>query len=335
MNRLIIIGNGFDLAHGFETSYSHFLLDYLKKTFHTSRSNYEDGILKCQIPNGFNTKHSKNSKELIELFKAWRGTLTYQSQFAERLVNSLIENNWVDIENEYFKMVNSYKDTRPYPEPTSIRKTNESFMELRLKLKNYLLKIDLELDHHNPCFAQIKNMLVPNESKGEFCVLNFNYTDTIENYLDESDANLIYIHGKLNDEKNPIIFGYGDDHHEDYLKLEESGNDELLKHQKSMLYPRTDNYARMEYFLESSVEQGFEVLILGHSCGLSDRTLLRTIFEHDNCKKIHIAFYKDVNDFDSKVIAISRHFNDKTKMRSRIAPFNEALRIPQFKANEA
>jgi hypothetical protein len=31
MNRLIIIGNGFDLAHGIKTSYHDFLLDYLKK----------------------------------------------------------------------------------------------------------------------------------------------------------------------------------------------------------------------------------------------------------------------------------------------------------------
>ena len=32
MNRLIIIGNGFDLAHGLKTSYSHFINDYWKKT---------------------------------------------------------------------------------------------------------------------------------------------------------------------------------------------------------------------------------------------------------------------------------------------------------------
>jgi hypothetical protein len=30
MNRIVIIGNGFDLAQGLETGYEHFLLDYLK-----------------------------------------------------------------------------------------------------------------------------------------------------------------------------------------------------------------------------------------------------------------------------------------------------------------
>jgi len=32
MNRIILIGNGFDLAHDIETSYSQFLNDYWKNT---------------------------------------------------------------------------------------------------------------------------------------------------------------------------------------------------------------------------------------------------------------------------------------------------------------
>ena len=31
MNRLIIVGNGFDLAHGMKTSYHDFILSYFKK----------------------------------------------------------------------------------------------------------------------------------------------------------------------------------------------------------------------------------------------------------------------------------------------------------------
>jgi hypothetical protein len=33
MNRLIIIGNGFDLAHGLKTDYNSFIVWYLKKCF--------------------------------------------------------------------------------------------------------------------------------------------------------------------------------------------------------------------------------------------------------------------------------------------------------------
>ncbi len=35
MNKLLIIGNGFDLAHGLKTSYNHFLLWYLDQAITT------------------------------------------------------------------------------------------------------------------------------------------------------------------------------------------------------------------------------------------------------------------------------------------------------------
>jgi hypothetical protein len=36
----------------------------------------------------------------------------------------------------------------------------------------------------------------------------------------------------------------------------------------------------------------FQVLIMGHSCGLSDRTLLNIVFEHNNCRSIKVFITK-------------------------------------------
>jgi hypothetical protein len=56
---------------------------------------------------------------------------------------------------------------------------------------------------------------------------------------------------------------------------------------------------------------------MGYSCGLSDRTLLNTIFEHNNRS---IKFYYETKDDNGVVIKdnyteiiqnISRHFNKK------------------------
>ncbi|MBK6364090.1 MAG: hypothetical protein IPF52_11590 [Saprospiraceae bacterium] len=58
----------------------------------------------------------------------------------------------------------------------------------------------------------------------------------------------------------------------------------VFTHIKSFDYFKTDNYSKLLAFLESE----FDVYIMGHSCGLSDRTLLSTIFEHENCRKIKI-----------------------------------------------
>ncbi|MCX8601126.1 MULTISPECIES: AbiH family protein [unclassified Gilliamella] len=46
----------------------------------------------------------------------------------------------------------------------------------------------------------------------ETLFLNFNYTNTIEQYLSpEIKAKHLQIHGKLGNLDNPIVFGYGDE----------------------------------------------------------------------------------------------------------------------------
>src|SRR5690606_10965196 len=52
MNRLILVGNGFDLAHGLKTSYKDFIIWYLAKCF-CNRSylpgTYEDELLRIEF----------------------------------------------------------------------------------------------------------------------------------------------------------------------------------------------------------------------------------------------------------------------------------------------
>jgi hypothetical protein len=60
---------------------------------------------------------------------------------------------------------------------------------------------------------------------------------------------------------------------------------------------------------------------MGHSCGISDRTLLNTIFEHKNCSSIKIFYHKmeDGTDNYSDVARnISRNFTNKPLMRKRV-----------------
>lgn len=87
---------------------------------------------------------------------------------------------------------------------------------------------------------------------------------------------------------------------------------------KSINYSKTSNYKRILSVLESGL---FQIYVMGHSCGNSDRTLLNTIFEHDNCASIKIFFYEDSNDTDKYLETyknISRNFNNKAKLRDRV-----------------
>ena len=77
----------------------------------------------------------------------------------------------------------------------------------------------------------------------------------------------------------------------------------------------------------------FQVFIIGHSCGLSDRTLLNTIFEHNNCRSIKVFYHQKENGTDNytEIIQnISRHFNKKKLMREKIVNKTLCQHLPQI-----
>jgi hypothetical protein len=101
---------------------------------------------------------------------------------------------------------------------------------------------------------------------------------------------------------------------------------------KSFGYFKTSNYHDLIRFIEAD---NFQVFILGHSCGLSDRTMLNMIFEHNNCKSIKIFYYGDEksNNYAELTQEISRHFSNKGEMRKKIVPFDKSSAMPQIQAD--
>ncbi len=148
-------------------------------------------------------------------------------------------------------------------------------------------------------------------------LLNFNYTSTPEQYItNHSNIAINYIHGKL-DIPQSVIFGYGDELDSSFKKLQENNENEALRHIKSIRYLESDNYRKMLEFVESAP---FQICIMGHSCGNSDRTLLNTLFEHRNCVSIKPYYYAydDGDNYMDLVMNISRNFTDMKLMRDRV-----------------
>ena len=63
--------------------------------------------------------------------------------------------------------------------------------------------------------------------------------------------------------------------HQFYLNFENKDNNELFKHIKSFEYSLRENYHKLLKILN---HDEFQIQIFGHSCGVSDRTLLNQIF---------------------------------------------------------
>jgi len=163
--------------------------------------------------------------------------------------------------------------------------------------------------------------------------LNFNYTSTADLYIPKNSGFKVnHIHGELGNEKNPIIFGYGDELDDDYKEISKLNDNDYLKNIKSIRYLETDNYRKLLSFIDSAP---FQIYIMGHSCGNSDRTLLNTLFEHKNCLSIKPFYYKKPDGTDNYIEIIqniSRNFNDMRLMRDRVV--NKTYCRPLVMPNE-
>lgn len=162
------------------------------------------------------------------------------------------------------------------------------------------------------------SLLYPNR----LMLLNFNYTHTADLYIPQGKTKeywfpINHIHGNLK-EPTSIIFGYGDELDDKYSKLVKLNNNDFLHNAKSIKYIETDNYRKMLAFINSAP---YQIYIMGHSYGNSDRTLLNTLFEHKNCLSIKPFYYarEDGSDNYLEIIQnISRNFTDMKLMRDRV-----------------
>lgn len=340
MNRLIIIGNGFDLAHGMKTGYEHFVLDYFKSVALkacTPLLEFKDEFLDCFVHFGFdenrieelfskinslpellhnsniNITRTGNGWDKSPAFNEESISFRVKNQFFDGLMN---DSNWTDIESYYFTQLLYAFDRNNKNAHVS---TNKSFEILREKVFRYLNDQNKNSKNlKNQKFSTfIDTLLSDFSSDSDVAILvNFNYTDVLSNYTgykDQMQHSVLNIHGKLENEDS-LIFGYGDDSHKRYTELEDSNNNELLIHIKSHSYNSDSTYSRLIEFLEMA---NYEVYIVGHSLGVSDRVLLETIFEHKNCYKIRL-YHRGIQSHFKKRIALSRHFKDKKALRTKI-----------------
>ena len=354
MNRIVLIGNGFDLAHNLKTSYRDFI-DDLWEGFLKSAS-YEEPLdneyLKLE-PRDYSEKSlyemgCQTYDSLLTLQGRADVHLNFKNKFFELISSQRKYQNWVDIENEYyillFKIIefSKNKKNKSYEKiglhSYKIDNLNKDFEQIKNTLLEYLKKVSEEPVELIPAIS--KHIFSPfnprdfarstgdNSRLDNTLFLNFNYTQTINNYLEDGAGQWIktevnWIHGNLEKTKdNPIIFGYGDEVHENYSVIENHNDNKYLKNVKSINYLETDNYKNLLKYIESDP---YQIFIMGHSCGISDRTLLNTIFEHDNCCSIKVFYHqktKDEDNFTDIVQNISRNFTDKKRMRDVVVNKN-------------
>ena len=414
MNRIILIGNGFDLAHGLPTRYEDFINWYWEKWLYNLRTCHyrtlADGPCKFSIKTGQDTWQSLLWQHGYTLsvdfvnsilddkqnFEVIQGHLLY------RICKSIQDKKWVDIENEYYRLL---KESIANPESLGCtpQEINEQLHYVLELLTQYLCSLRLEALTCNDSIkniisesiriddvaigslqyfyeycnywankdrhalyeqlkgipadqalvirAEIDEFLRKNIAKypdGRFGVidinktprqllkpfntmlLSFNYTEITDIYTQSCMCYANHIHGDLKD-PSKMIFGYGDELDDDYKELLKREDNECLKNIKSIRYLESTNYRYMLQFIESAP---YQVYVMGHSCGNSDRTLLNTLFEHKNCVSIKPYYYLKADGSDNYmeiVQNICRNFTDMKLMRDRVVNKTFCEPLPQVK----
>jgi hypothetical protein len=415
MNRIILIGNGFDLAHGLKTSYADFIDWYWDKRVSGLQSVYSDEskdilcslkLLPNTIPqwqsfywNNYEVLHSTPGKEIIkQLAEDKTNYRITKSKFFSCILRSYQEKGWVDIENEYYRLLFPPAGNGPFPYKDKPSELNEQLAFIRALLIEYLTTIqkgkinksivkqsikkqmfapfkkqdiavgneqtwndmmvsrcDYDRDtwlemvsvfsvdanrigiNHDKVirFVEKNRDAIRNSSGKEYdayatdvaesfflpdriMLLDFNYTNTVELYGEQNDKLVVnHIHGELSC-PGSVIFGYGDELDENYKKMSEKNENEYLRNIKSVKYLESPNYRYLLGFIESSP---YQIYIMGHSCGNSDRTLLNSLFEHKNCVSIKPFYHVKEDGTDNYmdlVQNISRNFTDMKLMRNRV-----------------
>lgn len=366
INRVIIIGNGFDLAHDLKTSYHDFILNYLKDNcikaisegIKNSRSqphkefyHYEDELSEVTIERYYDRlqltqdiiKTSK-IKDFVDLADKRGISFNYFFKILKIGVHKFSKYYWVDFEIEYFKELTRIK-TKGVDVEKYISELNIHFDNFKALLESYLMEqqslLKNEFDRKLLCDCFCEDILdidvdletISSQPPKRLLFLNFNYTNTLEPYVEECkkriESEINYIHGSVNDKNNPPIFGFGDEFDKSYKEFEDEGNNELFKHIKSFSYLKTNNYSNLTRFLEA---ESFQVQIYGHSCGLSDRTMFKEIFEHENCLSVKLFYHlkeDGSDDYTDKTYELYRHFSDKNSMRKKIVDKQKCRAMPQ------
>lgn len=345
MNRLVLIGNGFDLAHGLKTSYADFIDWYWEEWGKRLRSDIdkfvEDHFCSFQLNNSVraagwylvwpyyvekNPLRPWTNKELVAIAQQHEELCAFvsKSEFFEKICEHLQTKKWVDIEDEYYYFLKLSENPKQINDDLEFVKDKlvEYLSSLQNATINPVIKEQIlePISRFDTAISSKKHWknLMPEQAPEDIMLLNFNYTNTADIYFPKANnISVNHIHGTITRPES-IIFGYGDELDDEYEVLMRKNDNEFLRHIKSFRYLDASNYRKMLAFIESAP---YQLCIMGHSCGVSDRTLLTTLFEHDNCVSIKPYYHlkeDGTDNYRDLVQNIARNFSDPRLMRDRV-----------------
>jgi hypothetical protein len=305
--KLYVIGNGFDMHHRLNTSYTSFGL-YLKKHF----SEVYDLLVEHY---GFEDLNPLNEKSTID--SLWSDFETNLASLDTQTVMEAHSDSLVNLAAEGFRD----RDWGAFQIEMGII-LKKLTVELFKAFKEFILFVRF------PEFDQRKAV---NLNKGAL-YLNFNYTDTLSLYYGIPDENILFIHEKAEFEGGDLVLGHGVDPKKFEETPAEPSEVQSAEEYNRWVEYQSDQYDHsyelgketiMRYFTETfkstasiikyntdffeKLQNIDEVFILGHSLADVDLPYFEALVKSISLQAKWIATYHDDEDQQ-------QHFNTLTRL---------------------
>ncbi len=285
LNNLFIIGNGFDLAHGMETSYAHFQ-NYLRKTYPKA-----DGK-KLLIPAGTMMPD---------------GDITYDDvdvvSFLMYIISSAEPNGdmWSDLEESLGRLdfgdcfdtlspiYDKEGDLDDWKNMYSRQDLARNIEYVCLMITDYFRKWihTIRIDHKITSKMDFASLI---DSDCDY-FLNFNYTETLE--VIYKVKNVCHIHGK---QRGKLIFGHGNrtDYYEENMSRFTGAEDSLQDIHNALQKNTYETIKDHAEFFDEITKCVKDIYSFGFSFSAVDQIYIKKICESlDTCDA---TWY--LNDFD-------------------------------------
>lgn len=248
MDKLFIIGNGFDIAHGLSTTYNSF------KDFLTNKEN------------------GKYIKDRICFFESIRKYIPEDSLWSsfEKALTDFDYEELLDDNNCFLldPSSDSWSDAAWHDFQYEIDKAVLFSERIPFFVREWILHIGT---------ASIKPVINKNLFSEECYFLNFNYTDSLERIYGIPRSKILYIHGKAI-EDTELIVGHHEKRYLNYRELfsREADDFRINEARESILryfkktYKNTEDLIIHNKNFFSSLNKVKDVYVLGHSYDWTD-----------------------------------------------------------------
>lgn len=285
---LVIIGNGFDIAHGINSRYSDFH-KYLVSFESEPSSIFPEFFDRSSNSDEYFKKHELierlekyiHSEDLWSCFEESLGTLDYE-ELREENSSYLIgygDDDWRDSANHDYQ----------YMIQEELKFTND----IDYQFKRWIGRLNTMV---RPLQSITEVLNICKDSQNLF--LNFNYTDTLERTYNIERKSILYIHGKVGEDVK-LILGHHDDsfwncQREDPSQMTEEEYEHYCEYSQELDFREVEAEAIIKAFFKTTYKDTTKIIKQNKMFFLQQNACRRVFVLGHSLSEIDFEYFKEI-----------------------------------------